>query len=129
LKPADLGQLLTRLNATDPNTGNVRRMLGVRSSYYLIRASAVINPNPTTGKGGIARSASMLVVRVVNQGIGGRPPSSTSRWTLTQLDWQKEGGAALFDQKRDQAFQQKGNRLPHQGGDQEPDENDDVDLD
>jgi general secretion pathway protein K len=131
LKPADLGTLLTRLNGSNPNpnTAYVRQMLGFRSSYFLIRASAVINPNPTTGKGGIARSASMLVMRVPNQGIGGRPPSSTSRWTLTQLDWQKEGGAALFDQKGDQLFQQKGTHMPHQGGDQEPDEDDDVDLD
>jgi general secretion pathway protein K len=99
LKEANLGQLLASLGG-DPATRNARIMLGVRSSYFLIRASAVVNPNPITGRGGISRSASMLVMRYPRPGVPQNAPAGTPRWTLTQLDWQKEGGAALF-QKAD----------------------------
>ncbi|HXQ23599.1 MAG TPA: hypothetical protein VN812_18110 [Candidatus Acidoferrales bacterium] len=103
LKINDLQQLLGALNTqNNPNALNVRRMLGVRSSYFLIRASAVINPNPTTGKGGIARSASMLVRREPRVGVPGQGANTATRWTLTQLDWQKEGGAALLQQTGNQ---------------------------
>jgi len=72
---------------------------GVVSQIFLIRASAIINADPVSGRGGVRRSASMLVQRSAvastttsgsNTGAGGR------HWTLTQLDWQKEAGAALF---------------------------------
>ncbi len=96
LKSADLGPLLT---GVDP-ARNAGKLLGVRSTYFLIRASARVNANPVTGRGGISRSASMLVLRRQN----GKLPSGMPRWTLTQLDWQKEGGAALFEQKADQEF-------------------------
>jgi type II secretory pathway component PulK len=82
---------------TQPNV-----MLGVQSSYFRIRASAIINANPTTGRGGIRRSASMLVQRKPR--VGGPPAGSSPgaiAWTLVQLDWQKEGGAALFTEKPD----------------------------
>jgi len=91
--------------ATDP-----RKMLGTRSSFFLIRASAIINANPVTGRGGVRRSASMLVQRTVAPGRPGAPVGATGstaaggtaqgqRWTLKQLDWQKEGGAALFTER------------------------------
>ncbi len=100
LKEADLNQLLAPLRA-DPATRFAGTMLGVKSSYFLIRASGIVNPNPVTGRGGISRSASMLVMRGMRAGVVPNAPAGTPRWTLTQLDWQKEGGAALF-QKPDQ---------------------------
>ena len=70
-------------------------MLGWTSSQFLIRASAVINPNPVTGRGGLSRSAEMRVRRDRGRPVPGAAAGVT-HWTLTQLDWQKEGGAALF---------------------------------
>ena len=66
------------------------------STLFLIRASAIINPDPMTGRGGIRRSATMLVQR--GRGAGG---PQGQRWILKRLDWQKEGGAFLFDQQDD----------------------------
>jgi hypothetical protein len=57
-------------------------------------ASALVNPDPTTGLGGIGRTASMLVRRV--PAVRRNDASTAGRWTLTRLDWQKEGGARLF---------------------------------
>jgi type II secretory pathway component PulK len=76
----------------------------VSSQYFLIRASAIVNPDPLTGRGGIRRSASMLVLR--GKAVGGSTSGSNTgpgglHWTLTQLDWQKEGGAALFEPPKD----------------------------
>lgn len=96
MKLSDLTQLLARGNQSDPAFRNARIMLGVTSNYYLIRASAIINPNPTTGLGGVSRSASMLVQRAPKPGVPYNAPAGTPRWTLTQLDWQKEPGAELF---------------------------------
>jgi type II secretory pathway component PulK len=95
---SDLQQLLGSggLNPQDPAARWVRSMLGVRSAFFLIRASALVNPNPITGKGGISRSASMLVRRDPRAGVPQNAPPGVPRWTLTQLDWQKEGGAGLF---------------------------------
>jgi len=94
------------------------QMLGTTSVHFLIRASAMINPNPVTGLGGISRSASMLVRRVP----GAPRPGTTSsqpgavHWTLTQLDWQKEGGAALFQPRTDQDLDTDGQATPGMGG-------------
>jgi general secretion pathway protein K len=96
LKQTDVPALLAGLNMNDPAARNARSMLGVRSFFFLIRSSAVVNPNPVTGKGGISRSASMLVRRDPRAGVPQNAPPGVPRWTLTQLDWQKEGGAALF---------------------------------
>ena len=96
LKVSDVPQLLAGLNMNDPAVRFVRSMLGVKSFFFLIRASAVVNPNPISGKGGISRSASMLVRRDPRPGVPPNAPPGVPRWTLTQLDWQKEGGAALF---------------------------------
>jgi type II secretory pathway component PulK len=102
LTPRDLSSLLGALNkqgTTSPNYA--RSMLGVTSQFFQVRASGVVNPNPITGRGGISRSATMLVRRVrraVRQASG----ASAVPWTLTQLDWQKEGGAALFQAQGDQ---------------------------
>jgi type II secretory pathway component PulK len=104
LKAADLAQMLGGINPNDPVGRNVRVMLGVQSAYFLIRASAIVDPNPATGLGGVSRSASMLVQRAPNPRVpfGAAVPPGMSRWTLTQLDWQKEAGAALFMPKTDQ---------------------------
>lgn len=97
LKQTDLITFIAGLN--QPGSGAPRNyagtMLGTTSFYFLVRASAIVNPNPVTGRGGIRRSASMLVNRT-RRAARGRNGASNVPWTLTQLDWQKEGGAALF---------------------------------
>lgn len=93
-------------------TINPSRLLNGTSSFFLIRASAIINANPVTGRGGVRRSASMLVQRSLAAGRPGGSGGSTGatgagaapRWTLRQLDWQKEGGAALFTERSDGAL-------------------------
>ena len=85
-----------------PGAGPMPVPMGVQSYLFLIRASAIVNPDPMTGRGGIRRSASMLVQR--DRAIGGLSTGSNTgpggqHWTLTQLDWQKEGGAFLFQSR------------------------------
>jgi type II secretory pathway component PulK len=103
----------------DPATRNVGNMLGVLSNFFLIRASATVNANPLTGKGGISRSASMLVYRRQVPCNPPRSPATAPCWTLTQLDWQKEGGAVLFQQGTGQepgAEDLQNSGLPGMGG-------------
>ncbi|HYD48071.1 MAG TPA: type II secretion system protein GspK [Terriglobales bacterium] len=97
-------------SATQGLEGNqraaVNRMLGVTSSWYRVIASAVVNADPLTGEGGLARTASVVVRRGTGAprprgGNSGAPP-----WTLTRLDWQKEGGAVLFEESSDGSGEQ-----------------------
>ena len=90
-------------------------MLTVTSQYFLVRASGVVNPNPVTGRGGIGRSATMLVRRIRRQPsqVGG---ASAVPWTLTQLDWQKEGGGVLFQAQGDQEPGMADQAAPGSGG-------------
>jgi hypothetical protein len=101
LTQADLVSLVAGLNKPNATSRNYAgAMLGVTSQFFQVRASGVVNPNPITGRGGIGRTAAMLVRRVrrtTPQGSG----ASAVPWTLTQLDWQKEGGAALFEPRVD----------------------------
>jgi len=103
LKAGDLASLVSHLNTgTTPGAplNRAGTLLTVTSQYFRVRASAVVNPNPLTGQGGIRRSAEMLVQRQqrrspVTNGAAG----NALHWTLTRLDWQKEPGGALFDQQ------------------------------
>jgi type II secretory pathway component PulK len=70
--------------------------LGVTSTTFLIQASAVVKRNPVTLRGGIGRTASMLVRRSFRPGVPQQTNAGATRYTLTQLDWYKEGGAVLF---------------------------------
>jgi type II secretory pathway component PulK len=100
LKQADLGSLVAGLNKPNATSRNyAAAMLGVTTQFFQVSASGVVNPNPVTGRGGIGRSATMLVRRIRRtvQGSG----ASAVPWTLTQLDWQKEGGAILFQPQGD----------------------------
>jgi type II secretory pathway component PulK len=101
---------------TNTNVSNAlaRTMFGVTSAYYRIKASAVVNPNPLTGRGGIRRSAEMLVFRYQSQQRSGTVGGGNNavHWTLTQLDWQKEPGAALFLQRADQEPGTDGDTAP-----------------
>lgn len=103
MKQNDLAQLTRGLNApvNGATINYAARLLGVQSSFFQVRASGVVNPNPVTGRGGISRSATMLVRRVRRAATAGNSASAVP-WTLTQLDWQKEGGAALFQAQGDQ---------------------------
>ena len=105
-----------RLVGNAVSTGrNLRMTLGVTSQYFQVRASGVVNPNPVTGRGGIGRSANMLVRRIrrPQSQVGG---ASAVPWTLTQLDWQKEGGAALFQVQGDQEPGMADQAAPGSGG-------------
>jgi type II secretory pathway component PulK len=82
--------------AQDPLYRNARMMLGARSNVYSIRATAIVNINPLTGSGGISRSAEMLVRRDARQVQPGASGGTVTRWKLTRLYWQKQGGAVLF---------------------------------
>jgi type II secretory pathway component PulK len=100
---AEVGQLCSAPPAQQGEaTTNPGQMFVATSQFFNIRASAVVNCDPTTGRGGVRRTASMLVQRFP---AAGAPPAGGQaqqvRWTLTQLDWQKEGGAALFTEKPD----------------------------
>lgn len=102
LKQQDITALVSNLNkAGGPARNSVISMLGVTSQYYQVSASGVVNPNPVTGRGGISRSATMLVRRLRRTAPQGSSASAVP-WTLTQLDWQKEGGAMLFQPQGDQ---------------------------
>jgi len=95
--PVRLVQPIAALAATDPARQQVQALFtSPTSSLFLIRASAVINPNPITGKGGIGRTAFVIVRRDPKPGVGPNPPPGVSRWMLTRVEWGKEGGAALF---------------------------------
>jgi len=101
LKMTDIQQLVARLNTGTTPGGGVNRggaLLTATSQFFRIRASAIVNPNPFTGLGGIRRSAEMLVMRLprrvpATNGAAG----NALHWTLTRMDWQKEPGAALFE--------------------------------
>jgi hypothetical protein len=87
---------------SDPTVQQAVKLLGWTSTCFQIRSSAIVNPNPVTGRGGIGRTASAVVCRKWWGGAPtAQPPAGIPRWTLTRLDWQKEGGAALF-QKAEQ---------------------------
>ena len=102
LKQADLVSLIAGLNQPGAASRSYAgAMLGVTSSFFQVRASGVVNPNPVTGRGGISRSATMLVRRTRRAAPPGNG-ASVVPWTLTQLDWQKEGGAVLFQPQGDQ---------------------------
>ncbi|GIW43002.1 MAG: hypothetical protein KatS3mg077_0284 [Candidatus Binatia bacterium] len=80
----------------DPQYRNARMMLGARSNVYLVRATALVNVNPLTGVGGISRSAEMLVRRDPKQVQPGAAGGTVTKWKLTRIYWQRQGGAVLF---------------------------------
>lgn len=109
LETSEIFSMMPQVAAGDP-IPDPRRMMRASSSIYRIWASGIVNPNPLTGRGGIGRSAAMLVRRVRaldGPAQGGAPPAGGAgdgeavAWTFTRLDWQKEGGAWLFDENRD----------------------------
>jgi len=93
LQQNDLGTQLGGIDTNDPEFGKVGQMMYTRSFTFRVVASALVNPDPVTGLGGIGRTASMLVRRVQAPARAGREALG---WTLTRMDWQKEGGAKLF---------------------------------
>jgi type II secretory pathway component PulK len=116
LKQGDLGSLIGGLNKPGATSRNYAlQMLGVTSQYFQVLASGVVNPNPVTGRGGISRSATMLVRRVRRATPPGNAASAVP-WTLTQLDWQKEGGAVLFQAQGDQEPGMTDQTMPGTGG-------------
>jgi type II secretory pathway component PulK len=101
LQQADWVQLIAGLDTQDPTFMHVRRMVQTRSYMFRVTASALVNPDPTTGLGGIGRTASMLVRRVPRAGRQSGE-GNAGHWTLTRVDWQKEGGAKLFVENESQ---------------------------
>ncbi len=70
-------------------TTMVLQMCDVRSSYFRLEASAVVN--------GIGKTVRALVRRDQAATKAGSAPGTVS-WNLTFVDWQKEGGASLFQE-------------------------------
>lgn len=100
--PAALVQPAVAALAQDPARQGIASLFTYpTSSLFLIRASAIINANPLTGKGGIGRTASVIVRRDPKPGAGPNTPPGVSRWVLTRIEWHKEGGAALFREDLD----------------------------
>lgn len=100
---AQLVQQAAATWANDPARQQLNTLFNTATSqFFLIKASAIINPNPLTGKGGIGRTVSVLVRRDPKPGVGQNAPPGTARWVLTRTDWQKEGGAVLFREDLDQ---------------------------
>jgi type II secretory pathway component PulK len=102
IKQPDLVALVGGLNKPGSTSRNYAgAMLGVTTQFFEVSASGVVNPNPVSGRGGISRSARMLVRRTRRTQVPGTGASPVP-WTLTQLDWQKEGGAVLFQSQAEQ---------------------------
>jgi len=78
--------------------GSIARMFDVRSNMFRLRASALTNTDPSgEDRGGIGQTLSVLVWRRRGRCRAGEEPPC---WTLKPLDWQKEGGARLFERSR-----------------------------
>ena len=68
------------------NNPHIRRMFDVRSAYFRLEASAVVN--------GIGKTVRALVWR--NSAPRNASSTQQTSWSLTFLDWEKESGAPLF---------------------------------
>lgn len=80
-----------------PDAGARTRVFTTRSRLFRLEASAMTNMDPEgLSPGGIGQTLSVLVVR--NQNPAARRSGAPGLgWTLRALDWQKEGGARLFE--------------------------------
>lgn len=73
------------------------RVFTTRSRLFRLEASAVTNVDPQgVNPGGIAQTLGVLVVRNQNPALK-RAGAPGLGWTLKAIDWQKEGGARLFE--------------------------------
>jgi hypothetical protein len=74
----------------------IASLFTTNSSVYRIEASAITNPNPDNpNQGGVGKTLSVVVRRKCVE----ETPEGCLVWTLTPLDWQKEGGARLFRER------------------------------
>lgn len=107
-----VGAMLERQQSEQPftNVGEIRTLLDqegvtdasivsglfdVRSNLFRLRASALTNADPEEElTGGIGQTLNVLVFRRTGRC---RPGDQPPCWTLTPLDWQKEGGASLLE--------------------------------
>jgi len=91
------GQITSTLsNNNVANATVVASLFGVRSQFFRLEASAVANADPSGAPNtGIGQTVSLLVERKPTRQAQGDPGPL---WTLSPLDWQKEGGARLFSQ-------------------------------
>ena len=72
-------------------------LFGFTSSLFRVCASAEIGGDPTGLRpGGVGQTVVALVTRQPLAGVPANAPAGVPRWTLTPLDWQKRGGAALL---------------------------------
>ena len=72
-------------------------LFGFTSALFRVCASAQVSGDPTGQRpGGIGQTVVALVLRQPLAGVPANAPAGVPRWTLTPLDWQKRGGAALL---------------------------------
>jgi len=78
------------------NATQIGGLFGVKSQFFRLEASALANADPSGGpNNGVGQTVSLLVER--KQARRGQLDAGPL-WTLSPLDWQREGGARLFSQ-------------------------------
>jgi general secretion pathway protein K len=79
------------------NAAAKRGLLGSTSNLFRVQASAVVNFDPESPGdfGGVAQTLSVVVRRRPDPKRA-IPDQNVPGWTLRAIDWQKEGGARLF---------------------------------
>lgn len=84
-----------RESVEDPRQAAILgNIFDTRSSLFRLRASAIANAGPDGS--GVGQTLSMLVCRRVSPAHR-RPDQGGPGWTFVPIDWQKEGGARLFE--------------------------------
>ena len=95
-QPIDQG-VFTGLIQGIQNQAQISPLFGFTSSFFRICASAVVAGDPTGQRpGGVGQTVIALVNRRPLARVQANAPVGVPRWTLTPLDWQKRGGAALL---------------------------------
>ncbi|HVN87846.1 MAG TPA: hypothetical protein VMW17_23655 [Candidatus Binatia bacterium] len=79
------------------NEAQIKPLFGFTSAFFRVCASAQVSGDPTGQRpGGVGQTVVALVNRRPLAGVPANAAPGIPRWTLTPLDWQKRGGAALL---------------------------------
>lgn len=89
----EISGVLANIDPPEARTAT-SRLFGINSRLFRLEASAITNADPDSLRGGgIGQTLSVLVRRTTDVR---RRRDGVAGWTLQPLDWQKEGGARLF---------------------------------
>lgn len=107
-QPIQIAQLTSALQGIT-GQAQIVPLFGYTSSFFRICASAQVSGDPTGERpGGVGQTVVALVNRRPLSGVPANAPVGTPRWTLTPLDWQKRGGAALLVRREQDQAQANG---------------------